>query len=146
MTVCGYNDGMGAGIRILCEGFYDAVDEKARLENKAFADILTREVIEIPNVNASLSRSEEYRAVMFRGLNAFALPLFREALSSCVEGSIAKPAFMELVDRFVACLAETESHNRSVRMVADEDAIAARARHIGDWALEWLEGTHEPAQ
>lgn len=145
MTVCGYNDGMGAGIRVLCEGFYDAVDEKARLEDKTFADILVREAIEIPNVNTSLSHSDDYRSLMFRGLNALALPIFQEALRESVGGAITKPAFMQLVERFIDCLAETEAHNQSVRMVSDKDAIAERARRIGAWAVEWLEATHELA-
>jgi hypothetical protein len=137
MTICGYNTRMGRGLLELFEGMYDAISDKADLEGSDVLAILRRELVEIPQVNAGLSRGSGTSLRMFEGLNGMALPLFRElAEDRTYDGSRA--AFMRLAQRFIETLEAVEGYSENLPQPADgsRDAVAERASKIGKWAAE----------
>ncbi|MBT0769855.1 hypothetical protein KIH74_13035 [Kineosporia sp. J2-2] len=137
MVVCGYNDTMGDGIRLLFEGMYQAILAKSVQERSTFRDVLCRELIEIPNVNRQLSVAPSLDLQMFLGLNGMALPHFTRLLDT-PGPYVTKQDFMSAVDDFVTMLADVEEYGSTlpVSHFTEQDAVAARASKIGEWARE----------
>jgi hypothetical protein len=138
VTVCGYNARMGEGLRILFEGMYEAVAAKSRDERIPFADVLRRELVEIPRINAALQFAREGSFVMFRGLNIMALAHFQEVLAKSKVDPSDKTAFMSEVERFITILEEVEDYNLSIPPAAPrtDQNIARRADSVGKWIVE----------
>ena len=140
MTICGYNDLMGKGIRILFEGMYEAVRAKSEAEGVPFSSVLERELVEIPQINCALASRRSNTLSMFLGLNQMALAHFVDLLSRDPAKSGAKEAFMFEVDNFIATLRRAEDHSMSVPLAhgASREIIAVRAQQIGEWIAENL--------
>lgn len=137
MTVCGYNPRMGMGIRILFEGMHEAIAAKSRDEGISFDDVLRRELVEIPRINAALGMGADAISAMFAGLNDMALAHFSELLEGAgpaVDLSDAE-TFMAEVERFLKVLEEVEEYNLSLPPAAPQTKpeIAARADRVGQW-------------
>lgn len=135
MTVCGYNARMGRGIIELFEGMYDAIANKALAEGSDVFAILQRELVEIPNVNLGLKKGAGAPLRMFEGLNAMALPLFREVAND-IDFDGSRTAFMARVHRFVEVLEIVEEFSESLPQPVDgkHEKVAERAGNIGNWA------------
>lgn len=131
MTVCGFNSRMGAGLRELFEGMYDAIESKSRAEGVEFSTVLSRELVEIPSVNAAMCNEKSSALKMFQGLNVMALAHFED-----VPKKANRAEFMKGVERFISLLEKTENYAVSIPQPAPSDVpnVAARASAIGRWA------------
>lgn len=136
MTICGYSNEMGKGLRILFSAMFDVIDEKAKNEGVKFGDILERELLEIPEINRQLSPSTNFSHKMFMGLNIMALSHFTEIHARLtVDASNTKHLFMDAVDKFIATLEDAENYSLSVPLNDSlvESQIQERASDIGKW-------------
>jgi hypothetical protein len=128
---------MGTGIRILFEGMYEAIAAKSVDEGILFIDVLRRELVEIPRINAALASGQDAISAMFSGLNQMALAHFSDLLTKeeAVEDLGSRDVFMAEVERFLHVLEEVEDYNMSIppAQPRTEAAIAARADQVGQW-------------
>lgn len=127
---------MGEGIRILFDGMYEAIRTKADEEGVAFAQILRRELIEIPQINGAIGRSNETTLKLFYGLNEIALPHFTKVLEQS-SGEISKTEFMAGIEEFISVLDEVERYNLSIAPAdpVNKQLVASRAAGIGKWIV-----------
>ena len=140
MGVCGFNMKMGRGLTILFEGMYEAIHQKATAEGMTFAEVLKRELLEIPAISEWLGRSQDPALAMFYGLNMMALPHFKQVLERLVSatGQVDKEQFMAEVLRFVDTLKRVEEFSESLPKppLKNGSEVIARASSIGAWAYE----------
>jgi hypothetical protein len=117
---------------------FEAVFEKSRDEGLPFREVLRRELVEIPQINAAINASHDNALTMFRGLNVMALAHFGALLENTNSDVGDKRAFMSEVERFIGILEQVEAHNMSVPLAAPrtERNIAERASRIGRWVAE----------
>jgi hypothetical protein len=127
---------MGEGIRILFDGMYEAIRTKADQEQVPFAQILRRELIEIPQINSAISSSNVATLKLFYGLNEMALPHFEDVLARS-RGAISKSEFMAGVEEFIAVLDEVENYNLTVPAASpsNKQLVASRAAAVGKWIV-----------
>ncbi|MBT0769856.1 hypothetical protein KIH74_13040 [Kineosporia sp. J2-2] len=137
MVVCGYNDTMGDGIRLLFEGMYQAILTKSEQERSTFRDVLRRELFGMLDVNRQLSVASSPDLQMLLGLNGMVLPHFTRLLDG-PGPHVPKEEFMAAVDDFVTMLADVEEYGSTLPAFhfTQGNAVEERAAKIGKWARD----------
>lgn len=138
MGICGYNDKIGDGLRLLFEGMSDALESKSK--KRSSLEVVERELIELDQIIGVLKTAPlETLPTMFAGLNFLARALFEhthEELQKSPERSLTDICEVTCED-FVSLLAETEGENERIAPGEwSEEAIATRAKRLGEWALQ----------
>jgi hypothetical protein len=138
MAICGFNDKIGQGIRLLFEGMIDALEKKAAATSTD--EVLQRELVELDNIISVLRTAPgEVLPEMFIALNLLARSLFtnvQNELRSSKSNNLAR-ACREVGDNFIDLLAHTELKSEELRSNQNgNESIAADARKLAQWALE----------
>jgi hypothetical protein len=141
MTICGYNDKIGEGLRILFEGMIQALHEKA-VKSSAEA-VMDNEIIELEAMINTLSRAKgKTLPEMFVGLNLLAKPLFervRANLKSSVNGDLGMEC-REVGEAFVALLADAERKSIRQRLKLGSNIEPEElASDLAQWVLKECE-------
>jgi len=137
MAICGYNDKIGEGLRLLVEGMVDALERKAAT---ASADeVLATELRELDAMISTLGTAEgETLPQMFVGLNVFASALFSDVqrqLLSSGSGDLSAPC-RRVGEDFVDLLIETEGKSQELRSSDYEKRSASVfAKTLAEWSL-----------
>lgn len=138
MAICGYNEKIGNGLKLLVEGMIEALEKK--MEAGSANAVLQRELIELDNIITVLkTASGEVLPEMFIGLNLLARAMFSEVqreLAISGTNDLAD-ACRRIGDHFIGLLAQTELKHQELRSHSDRQAsVAAQARALAQWALE----------
>jgi hypothetical protein len=138
MSICGYNEKIGSGLRLLVEGMVDALEIKAA--NASIDDVLNREIVELKAMIGTMREAgEQTLPAMFVGLNELAKALFEQVRLEMREDSsrTLSETCVNLGESFVTLLAETEHRNQQQQggtislNQADNLAVA-----LAQWVLE----------
>jgi hypothetical protein len=138
MAICGYNEKIGNGLKLLVEGMIDALEKK--MEAGSASAVLQRELVELDTIIAILRTAPgEVLPEMFIGLNLLARALFskvqQELLAS--DSNDLAGACQRVGDDFIGLLTQTELKHQELRSHDDgRISIAAQARALAQWALE----------
>ena len=131
MSICGFNETMEEGLKILFKGMILALENRALREKCSFRKVLELEIEEIPIINEKLSSADSVELKMFKGINLLALPLFKEA--STLDSS---PESVEKIySSFIEVLKKTEEYNLS-HIANKEVSLQDKANELGSWVIE----------
>jgi hypothetical protein len=138
VAICGYNEKIGDGLRLLIEGMVDALETKTQVVS--VNSVLSRELIELDSIISVLrSARGDVLPEMFIGLNLFASALFaavRREVCSAAPPTLAN-ACMKVGEQFIELLSMTERENQLLPLSEwSDDAIASRAKLLAGWALQ----------
>jgi hypothetical protein len=138
MAICGYNEKIGNGLKLLVEGMIDALEKK--MEAGSANAVLQRELMELDNIITVLRTAPgEVLPEMFIGLNLLARAMFSEVQRELAisDTNDLAGACRRVGDSFIGLLAQTELKHQELRSHSDGRAsIAAQARTLAQWALE----------
>lgn len=138
MAICGFNEKIGNGLRLLSEGMIDALETKAVRSTPE--KVLARELVELENIISVLRTSEgEVLPEMFIGLNLFAKALFVRAQQdlTSLRGESLETVCREISENFIDLLSQTERRSEQMPLREDgSEAVAKRARELAQWALD----------
>jgi hypothetical protein len=138
MAICGYNEKIGNGLKLLLEGMIESLEKK--MESASADAVLQQELVELDNIIDVLKAApEEVLPKMFVGLNLLAQAMFlevKEEFLSSDEQDLGSVCRM-IGSRFVDLLAETERRHQELRSFnTDQLSIAEHARSLARWALQ----------
>jgi hypothetical protein len=138
MAICGYNEKIGNGLKMLVEGMIDALEKKAATSSAEV--VLKRELVELDNIISVLKTAPgEVLPEMFIGLNLLAKSMFSEVqkeLYSSQSEDLAS-ACRKIGNNFVDLLAQTELKNEELRSRLDAGgSVAENAQNLARWALK----------
>ncbi len=138
MAICGYNEKIGNGLKMLVEGMIDALEKK--VATSSTEAVLKRELVELDAIISVLKTAPgEVLPEMFIGLNLLAKSMFSEVqkeLHSSGSKDLAA-ACRKVGNNFVDLLAQTELKNEDLRShPAAGGSIATNAQNLAKWALE----------
>jgi len=138
MAICGYNEKIGNGLKLLVEGMIDALEKK--MEVGSANAVLQRELLELDNIITVLRTAPgETLPEMFIGLNLLARAMFSEVQKELLisDNNDLAGACRRVGDSFIGLLAQTELKHQELRSHSDgHTSIAAQARSLAQWALE----------
>lgn len=138
MAICGYNEKIGNGLRLLVEGMIDALEKK--MEAGSANAVLQHELLELDNIITVLKTAPgEVLPEMFIGLNLLARAMFSEVQRELTisDSNDLAGACRRVGDHFIGLLAQTELKHQELRSHSNGRAsIAAQARALAQWALE----------
>jgi hypothetical protein len=147
MAICGYNEKIGNGLKLLVEGMIDALEKK--MEDGSANVVLQRELVELDNIIAVLKTVPgKTLPEMFIGLNLLARAMFSDVQKELlVSGNNdLAGACRRVGDGFISLLAQTELKHQELRSHDDGRTLAAaQARTLAQWALE-RSSSHEIGQ
>ena len=146
MVVCGYDNKMGEGLRLLFEGVIAALERTADTDGISLRNAVGADLAEIPIVNARLSKSDGTEVRMCRGLNGMVLAVFEAIASETEDDESVGPRAAKHVDRFIELLSEAENHNEHIKTSLDV-SYEERADRVGRWIVEHTTAgyDHHPA-
>ncbi len=138
MAICGYNEKIGNGLKLLVEGMIDALEKK--MEGGSANAVLQRELIELDNIITVLRTAPgEVLPEMFIGLNLLSRAMFSEVQRELVVSGTNNlaGACRRVGENFIGLLAQTELKHQELRLHSDDrTSVAAQARALAQLALE----------
>lgn len=138
MAICGYNEKIGNGLKLLIEGMIDALNGK--MEVGSANVVLRRELVELDNIITVLKTvAGETLPEMFIGLNLLARAMFLEVQEELLitGNDDLTGACRKVGDSFIGLLAQVELKHQELRSHSgDYTSVAAQARTLAQWALE----------
>jgi len=138
MIVCGYNEQMGRGLKLLFEGVHATILERSRRDELPFSEVLRREIIEMTRISGALKAGQGCTLSMLVGLNAMVTALFEDLLSSGDPDLADEAVFMKEVDKMVIAVMESDQYNALHRPPSkSSDTIIERsAGAVGEWMMK----------
>jgi hypothetical protein len=137
MTICGYNERIGEGLRILVEGMVQALEEK--LNYASVSEVMDNEIIELETMIETMRATHgETLPEMFVGLNLLAKPLFERVRSNLRESKSENLGVecRAIGEMFVNILADTERRSIEQRLRKSKKASPDNlARELAQWVL-----------
>lgn len=137
MTICGYNDTIGEGLRMLVDGMVEALEKKA--ESTSVQDVLAREAVELDSMIAVMRNAQGGTLPeMFVGLNLLAKALFRRVQEDLIAQNSEDlgGACREVGESFIELLSNTENEYEERRALGGKSLSAQEcAREVAEWAL-----------
>lgn len=137
MAICGFNDKIGEGLKLLVEGMIQALEAKAAATSAE--EVLQRELLELDSIISVLETAPgQVLPEMFIGLNLLAKAMFVETerelryTGNSDLGTVCRRIGTEFID----LLARTEDRSQAMRRQARSESITAEAEKLAQWALE----------
>jgi hypothetical protein len=143
MSICGYNDKIGDGLRLLVEGMIEALDRKTKAS--PIAAVLDREVTELEAMIGTLSKADHCTlAQMFVGLNILARALFEQVrqMPGVERESSWADECRSVCEAFTVLLSRTENHyeqSEQRRSALTKRSVERLAEQLALWALRHSE-------
>lgn len=137
MAICGYNDKIGDGLRILVEGMIEALEKKA--ESASANEVLDRELIELEAMISTMKRARgDTLPEMFVGLNMLAKALFERVQNNLrqTNGEDIARECKSVGKAFIHLLSETEKRNEFQKLaMAKNMPVDKLATALAEWVL-----------
>jgi hypothetical protein len=137
MTICGYNDTIGGGLRMLVDGMVEALEKKAA--KTSVQEVLEREAVELEAMITTMRTAQgETLPEMFVGLNLLAKALFQRVQEDLKlqNSDDLGAACREIGESFIELLSDTETEYEVQREAGGENLSAQTcAREVAEWAL-----------
>ena len=135
MAICGYNEKIGNGLKLLVEGMINSLEKK--MEAGSANAVLQRELVELDNIITTLRTAPgETLPEMFVGLNLLARAMFLEVQKELLASgnNDLAGACRRVGNNFVDLLAQTEAQHQELR--DGHGSVAEQARVLAQWFLE----------
>ena len=137
MAICGFNDKIGDGLKLLVEGMIEALEVKAAAASPEKA--LQRELLELDTIICVLRTAKgQVLPEMFVGLNLLAKAMFVEVereLRNSVTNDL-RAVCLRIGTEFIDLLARTEDRSKALRQQNESTLITTEAKRLAQWALE----------
>lgn len=137
MTICGYNETIGRGLRLLIQGMIEALERKS--EACPINELLDREVVELEAMIETLGVDDRNTlAQMFVGLNFLARALFEQVRQNQSNASDTTwhDEMRSIGEAFNILLSRTEDHGEQRRAAGEGRPPQQFAKELARWALQ----------
>jgi len=137
MAICGYNEKIGEGLRILVDGMVEALENK--VDHSTVEEVLRREVIELETMIFTMKKAEnETLTEMFVGLDILAKALFERVRKNLkdLKSEALGAECRGVGESFIALLSEAEKRSEQRRIInGKEIPPEIFARELAEWVV-----------